>query len=150
MEGSPTSSELIPRLQTIMENNEIGLIQARQDRWDSRIVYRLKKKNQINWSKNSLLFISLFVTERNAVLLSRYVSNRMKLMKNRYELIKKRIEEGRKSGERKKRERLRNRRNWMLKSVRSKGFVKKKNSRLKKFLSSRTLLIPTSVISRLN
>ncbi|XP_046749059.1 FAS-associated factor 2 [Diprion similis] len=44
MEGSPTPSELIPRLQTIMENNEIGLIQARQDRAERSAAQSLRQQ----------------------------------------------------------------------------------------------------------
>lgn len=40
MEGTPSPSDLISRLQTIIEHNEINLIQARQERYKNVGVFK--------------------------------------------------------------------------------------------------------------
>lgn len=44
MEGIPSPAELIPRLQTIIENNEISLIQTRQDRAERSAAQSLRQQ----------------------------------------------------------------------------------------------------------
>ncbi|XP_043270583.1 FAS-associated factor 2 [Venturia canescens] len=44
MEGTPSPSELITRLQTIIENNEISLIQTRQDRAERNATQSLRQQ----------------------------------------------------------------------------------------------------------